>query len=325
MKAKDGCVRIMFQKQTKIYTRRRSNSFLVTTVAILVISAVAALAGTLYWDKLQNGEEAQGVTAQLDPQIPKQSDQQASSSGGRQQQVVSTEEEEETTPEETPAEEPEESASSETEAQLPSTTSPPGQVPESEAVTDSYFDDAAFVGDSITEGVALYEVMSNATVIAAKGINPDTVFKEDQIRTKDGYVSVLQALEQADPAKIYILFGANGVGWFTPEHFRESYSEFVDEVKAQHPDSIIYLQSITPVTKDYTGSSDQEINNDKINEYNQIIAEIAEEKGVYYLDIASALKGEDGCLPDEASNDGMHFTPEYYLKWFAYLKTHTVQ
>ncbi len=324
MKAKDGCVRIMFQKQTKIYTRRRSNSFLVTTVAILVISAVAALAGTLYWDKLQNGEDAQGVTAQLDPQVPKQSDQPQASSGGRHQQVIETAEESEDTPsEETPAETGEEQT--EPEGQLPTTTSPPGQVPEGPAVTDSYFDDAAFVGDSITEGVALYEVMSNATIIAAKGINPDTVFKEDQIRTKDGYVSVLQALEQADPAKIYILFGANGVGWFTPEHFEESYGKFVDEVKAQHPDSIIYLQSITPVTKDYTGSADQEINNDKINEYNKIIAKIAEEKGVYYLDIASALKGEDGCLPDEASNDGMHFTPEYYLKWFAYLKTHTVQ
>ena len=39
------------------------------------------------------------------------------------------------------------------------------------SVGDEYFDDAAFVGDSITEGIKLYEVMTNATVVAARGIN----------------------------------------------------------------------------------------------------------------------------------------------------------
>ena len=61
------------------------------------------------------------------------------------------------------------------------------------SVSDEYFDDAAFVGDSITEGIKLYEIMSNATVIAARGINLDNVFTDDQIRTAQGNTTVMGA------------------------------------------------------------------------------------------------------------------------------------
>jgi len=49
------------------------------------------------------------------------------------------------------------------------------------------------------------------------------------------------------------------------------------------------------------------------------------EKQVYYLNVAECMKDENGMLPDAASPaDGMHFGPEYYNKWFDYLKQHTV-
>ena len=109
------------------------------------------------------------------------------------------------------------------------------------SVGDEYFDDAAFVGDSITEGIKLYEVMTNATVVAARGINLDNVFTDDQIRTAQGNSTVMGALEAAEPKKIYIMFGANGVGWFTEQHFTDVYTKFVQAVKEQHPDSQIYF------------------------------------------------------------------------------------
>ena len=41
----------------------------------------------------------------------------------------------------------------------------PALVPNSGfSVSDEYFDDVAFVGDSITEGIKLYEIMNNSTV-----------------------------------------------------------------------------------------------------------------------------------------------------------------
>ena len=190
------------------------------------------------------------------------------------------------------------------------------------SVGDEYFDDAAFVGDSITEGIKLYEVMTNATVVAARGINLDNVFTDDQIRTAQGNSTVMGALEAAEPKKIYIMFGANGVGWFTEQHFTDVYTKFVQAVKEQHPDSQIYLQSILPVTQEFDDSR-EDISNDKINRYNELVVEIAEEQKVHYLDVASAFKDEKGCLPEDSNGDGMHFGNKYYQKWFDYLKSHT--
>ena len=198
-------------------------------------------------------------------------------------------------------------------------------VPESaQKVGNDYFDDAAFVGDSITEGIKLYDIMSNTTVIAAKGINLDTVFTDDKIRTKEGNKTVLEALKDTDPKKIYLMFGANGVGWFTEEEFVKSYTKLVQAVKEQHPDSQIFLQSILPVTKKFEDSR-KDISNEKIDNYNELIVKIAEQEKVWYLDVASCFKDENGYLPADSNGDGMHFGNVYYQKWFDYLKTHTIQ
>ena len=119
------------------------------------------------------------------------------------------------------------------------------------------------------------------------------------------------------------MFGANGVGWFTEQHFTDVYTKFVQAVKEQHPDSQIYLQSILPVTQEFDDSR-EDISNDKINRYNELVVEIAEEQKVHYLDVASAFKDEKGCLPEDSNGDGMHFGNKYYQKWFDYLKSHTV-
>ena len=33
---------------------------------------------------------------------------------------------------------------------------------------------------------------------------------------------------------------------------------------------------------------------------------------------------ENGVLPAEGTTDGIHFTRSWYQRWYAYLKTHTV-
>lgn len=304
-------------KQTKIYARRKK-SILGPTLAILLVSILVALGGTFYWEKLQDELAADGdVQANVNELIPKESaaekrvqTQDNMSPGASEPETEDAAAAGTSTEQDEAPKENREAVSS-------------ALVPKSARVGDVYFDDAAFVGDSITEGIGLYQTMDNAKVIAAMGINLDTVFKDDQIRTKEGNKSVLSVLKETDPKKIYIMFGANGVGWFTPEHFKETYAVFLDEVKKQHPDSVIYLQSILPVTKGYEADESRNITNEKIDAYNQLVMEVAEEGGVYYLDVASAFKDETGALPDDSNGDGMHFSAAYYTKWFDYLKTHT--
>lgn len=320
------------RSRNSIYSHRKKNrkKSLLIFLAVLILAAALALGVSAYWGKMQEKNEQQTAQAQAQGEIPKEvlSQEQLEESNPTEDstqssQAPSQEQQEKQENPAQPEKQPEPSQPDVTELTSERILSSAALVPNSgSSVGDEYFDDAAFVGDSITEGIKLYEVMTNATVVAARGINLDNVFTDDQIRTAQGNSTVMGALEAAEPKKIYIMFGANGVGWFTEQHFTDVYTKFVQAVKEQHPDSQIYLQSILPVTQEFDDSR-EDISNDKINRYNELVVEIAEEQKVHYLDVASAFKDEKGCLPEDSNGDGMHFGNKYYQKWFDYLKSHT--
>ena len=43
-----------------------------------------------------------------------------------------------------------------------------------------------------------------------------------------------------------------------------------------------------------------------------------------FLDLYSAFADENGALPYDASNDGVHLSKAYCQQWLTYLQTHTV-
>ena len=199
-------------------------------------------------------------------------------------------------------------------------------VPELDRVTSEYFDNAVFIGDSITEGIKTYGMMTNATVIAATGINLSTITTSAVVKTESGRVTVLDALKQyPDTGKIYILLGANGIAWMEKDSFVQMYSDFVKELKAQCPDALIYIQSIFPINEEkFSEHYDSEITNEKIREYNSALLDMSKELGVYYLNVAETIADQNGALSDDATTDGMHIGTDYYEKWFNYLKKHAV-
>ena len=155
-------------------------------------------------------------------------------------------------------------------------------VPELDRVTSEYFDDAVFIGDSITEGIKTYGMMTNATVIAATGINLSTITTSAVVKTESGRVTVLDALKQyPETGKIYILLGANGIAWMEKDSFVQLYGDFVKELKAQCPDALIYIQSIFPINEEkFSAHYDSEITNEKIREYNSALLDMSKELGV---------------------------------------------
>lgn len=195
-------------------------------------------------------------------------------------------------------------------------------VPLQPKVSDSYFSNAMFVGDSITTGIDLYGIIKGVPVVAYTGINTNTVLTSKVFRTNSGKITFLQKMKQYNPKYIYIMLGTNGIHFQTKTSFITGYSKFVDAVKKQHPKSIIYLQSILPVSA--KKSSDKRFANSKINEYNALVQKLAKDKGVYYLNVAEAFKDKNGNMPSAATSDGIHFGPAYYKRWIEYLKTHTV-
>jgi len=138
------------------------------------------------------------------------------------------------------------------------------------------------------------------------------------------YSNMLDAAKKVKANKIYVMIGANGISWIGKESFISYYTQIVERLKEDHPDAIIYVQSILPVTK-ARSDSDPTLANAKIDDYNISIQEMTEKLEVYYLNVAEAIKDSTGALPAETSPvDGMHFGPSTYQKWFDYLMTHVV-
>ncbi len=208
------------------------------------------------------------------------------------------------------------------ELQLPSTYDFAAPVAESPAVDVDYFSDAAFVGDSRTEGLWLYSGVKRGKLLSATGL---TVFSVDSKIMTGGSQTVLDALCSGSFGKIYLAFGLNELGYIDTDSFVQTYCQLIDTIRAQHPNAIIYIQNLIPVNDQKARASGHKghVNCDRIRLYNEMIAQIALEKELPLLDLYSAF-AVDGQLPAEASRDGVHPLPAYYKKQLDFLMTHTV-
>ena len=199
-------------------------------------------------------------------------------------------------------------------------------VPESERVTSAYFDDAVFIGDSLTTGIQLYNILPDTTVLASVGININNIFTNEVISNGNGgQQTILDASNDTPPAEIYTMLGTNGLKGLGPEETVRYYRQLVQQLKADHPDSIIYVQSLMPINEEiFAANYGYELTNAEIDECNELLMQMAGEEEVYFVNCAEAIKDENGELPAEFTTDGLHFRGEYYNKWIDYLKEHTV-
>ena len=196
-------------------------------------------------------------------------------------------------------------------------------VPEGEAAEDDWFSDAAFVGDSLTDGLLLYSGIRGADNLSYKGMTVQTVRTDKVIRQDGAKYTPLEALGRKTYGKVYLLLGINELGWYNDQRFYDCYAQLVDLVRAAQPDAQIYLQTLLPVTAEKSERHEW-LKNEKIAVYNDLIARLAEEKEVYLVDAHAALADENGVLPAEESTDGVHLTRSGYELWADYLRRHTV-
>lgn len=206
---------------------------------------------------------------------------------------------------------------------LPDYPDNPTVVPLSTPVEDTYFSDAAFLGDSRTEGFKLYSGLKEGSYFYAVGATVDTVLSRPARKTANGKISLLDAMSKTTPSKIYVMLGVNELGWTRIDLFHTHYAKVVERIRSDHPDAEIVLQSILPVSAEQDAKKTY-VNNRRINEYNQAIQALAEEQQCHYLNVAEAVTDADGCLPANLSFDGVHLNRAGCAIWLDYLKTHSV-
>lgn len=211
-----------------------------------------------------------------------------------------------------------------------------GLVPESSRVDRSYFDDAAFVGDSVSLKLNYYNAstseLGNAKFFTSGSLGAANalwdVSGESVHPSYQGTKMLIEdCIANSGAKKVFIMLGMNDIGLYTKEESIDNYKELIGRILDKSPDAVIFVQSMTPITAN-SNRSGKKLNNDTIREYNGMLLEMCEENGWYYLDVASVMYDESGALKHSYCSDaegmGMHFTNEGCQKWADYLKTHAI-
>ena len=201
-------------------------------------------------------------------------------------------------------------------------------LPETTPVEKSWFNDVTFVGDSLTQGMQLYdEGLPGAMFCAYRGVGPNVIVNGATCRRADGGTEVpLEALTAQQPRAIYVLLGTNVLGRDTDyTSFLTYYRLMLDMLAQTLPDAKIYVQSITPVRPEVSQKENHEgLNRDRLCRINDELAAIALEKDCCFLNLWEVLADDNGDLKEEyAQPDGYHLKPAGYTAWVDYLCSHT--
>ena len=198
---------------------------------------------------------------------------------------------------------------------------------EAEPVDLSFFDSAVFLGDSLTQGMQLYDTgLPNAHYCAYRGVGPNAVVNDTTCTRADGVEEIpLQALASYAPKSVYILLGTNVLTRDTDySSFLNYYGLMLDRIRSVLPEADIYVQSITPVRPEVSAEARHSgMYAERFIRVNNDLAALAVEKGCFFLDLWEVLADENGDLRAEyAQPDGYHLTPAGYAAWVSYLRTH---
>ena len=205
-------------------------------------------------------------------------------------------------------------------------------------VPSEYFDDVVFVGDSVSEGFRRYvswkkddldiDYFGKAQFLTAGNFGVHNALEGNCLPVYKGQKIPLEDnIAQMDVKKVYILLGLNDVAIYSRETVIENYEEVINRILSKKPNLEIFIQSVTPITR-FEESNEDIPNLDRahIKALNEALKEMAEEKGYFYLDIASAVIDSEGFLPNEFSFDETcHMHPDALELWIDYLRTHTLK
>ncbi len=200
-------------------------------------------------------------------------------------------------------------------------------------VESKWFDDAVFVGDSVTLKLSYYanshpEALSKAQFFCAGSLGYASSLwdkdAEDAVHPYyQGKVELAEdSVKLTGAKKAFIMLGMNDVGLYGADGAIDYCSQLVERLRKKSPkNTVIYLQTVTPILK---GKERGDLTNEHIQEFNRLLEDFCAENNCKFLDIYSVMEDENGYLKSEYCGDpeaqGIHFTDAACRLWVEYLK-----
>lgn len=160
------------------------------------------------------------------------------------------------------------------------------------------FSKAMILGDSLTEGLLVYNWLTEAQVSAKVG--GSIVYADEQFQT----------VAKTYPEYAFFAYGMNDMGNYAGDSkaFIKRYKQLLKDFAKTSPDSKICVCSISTPTAE-AQKYNSSIRNFKT--FNDAIKKMCEDEGYTYIDISDILPSH----PDLYAGDGIHADPTYYPYW----------
>ncbi len=180
-------------------------------------------------------------------------------------------------------------------------------------VTEEWFDDVLFIGDSRTVGLREYARLGNADYFCSVGM---TVFDVTSAWLSDENFETTNLeglLGNRRYNKIYISLGLNECG-YPYDLLMQGYESLIKTVQKHQPHAVVILEGMITVsrrkaaTKWYFGI-------DNLERVNRGIEAFSDGNRILYIDANEFFADEEGYLPSDITPDGCHFYISGYQDW----------
>ncbi|MCM3709040.1 GDSL-type esterase/lipase family protein [Sporosarcina luteola] len=167
--------------------------------------------------------------------------------------------------------------------------------------------DKVFIGDSITDYGEFQEYFPNEIVLN-RGIRNDAA---------NGVLNRIQEVLDRNPKEAYLMIGVNDIRYKTDANdFESRVDKIVDSFEGK--ETRLFIQSILPVNNGLFGN---EVTNEKVKRFNDILRRIADENRIEYIDLHSYFTDKNGELDKKFTVDGLHLNGKGYEVWVEKLRS----
>lgn len=198
-----------------------------------------------------------------------------------------------------------------------------GIVPEGKNAGYNSFKNSLFVGDYFLSQIHSLGYFEHSKFAYATGLDMNTMLTKKPLKLNDEYVTLSDyAGSYEDIEAVYIIISAESISWMDCPTFVKKYTAFAESIVSEFPDAHIYVQPILPVNEVKAEKRGYSVTNAKIDEINEYIISLAEEKSFWILDMRKQYKNENGFLPEEQTTNGIRFEKDFYKPWTDFILTH---
>lgn len=147
--------------------------------------------------------------------------------------------------------------------------------------------------------------------------------------TSNGVLKRLHILDETVPETIFVMIGINDLlHGATDQMILDNQQEIVRSLQTAHPQAQIVVQSILPHASAAEATWEGRdrfpgLPNSRIHRLNRELETIAQEQGVYFLDLYPVFANEQDNLRMDLSTDGLHLNQKGYQTWSIALQVYS--